>query len=84
MAQREDVTCTSFMTTGGIVIVLNFPPDSLWEKKHSCFPSEGNEGFFNGTLNSLLKLVPGLNHFSPCSIIIHDFSLQAACGPSME
>ena len=65
VAQREGVPYSSFMAPCGIVIVLNFPPDSLWEKRHSCFPSGGNAGSFNDTLNSLLKLVSGLNHFSP-------------------
>jgi len=50
-----------FMTPGGIVFVLNFPPDSLWEKQHSCFPNDGDDGYFNDTLRSLLKLVSGVS-----------------------
>lgn len=50
------------------MIVLNFPPDSLWVKKHSFSANELKDGFFNITLNALLKRIPGLNHFSPRSL----------------
>ena len=68
VAQREGVPWTSFMEPGGFVIVLHFPPDSLWEKKHSCSANAVNDGFFNRTMNSLLKRVPGLNHISPYAL----------------
>ena len=72
MAQRQGVPYTSFMLPGGFVMVLHFPPDSLWEKKHSCSANALKDGFFNSTLNSLLKRITGLNHFSPCSLFTRD------------
>ena len=87
VAQREGVPYTSFMLAGGFVIVLYFPPDSLWEKKHSCSANELKDGFFNSTLNSLLKRIGGLNHFSPCSLFTQDsfqFLSVYVCALSME
>jgi hypothetical protein len=72
VAQRQGVPYTSFMLPGGFVMVLHFPPDSLWEKKHSCSANALKDGFFNSTLNSLLKRLAGLNHFSPCSLLTQD------------
>jgi len=54
------------MREGGIVFVLNFPPIDLLDNGmlHSGSPNASKNGFFNSTINTLLKLIPGLTHFS--------------------
>jgi len=57
--QRAGVPYTPFMREGGIVFVLNFPPSDLLDNGmlHSGSPNASKDGFFNSTINTLLKLI---------------------------
>ena len=63
---------TAVSALGGSIdaLILTCSEPALWAALGALL-YVGSSGA-NGTLNSLLKLVPGLNHFSPCIIIIHD------------